>query len=111
MNLSVSDHPLTQHYLSVLRDERTRPEEFRAATRRLTYMLLAKATERIPLREIPITTPLEPTTGHRVGDLVAVAVLRAGLGMLEAVIDLLPHAVELLRGRVGDHVAPSRSTG
>ena len=91
MTLSVSDHPLTQHYLSVLRDERTGPEEFRAATRRLTYMLLTKATERIPLEEVAITTPLEPTTGHKVGDLVAVAVLRAGLGMLEAVIDLLPH--------------------
>ncbi len=91
MTLSVSDHPLTRHYLSVLRDENTRPEEFRAAARRLTDMLVTKATERIPLVEQPITTPLEPTTGHRVGDIVAVAVLRAGLGMLDAVVDLLPH--------------------
>ncbi len=91
MTLSVSDHPLTRHYLSILRDHNTEPEEFRAATRRLTYMLLTKATARIPLVEHQITTPLEPTIGHKVGDLVAVAVLRAGLGMLDAVVDLLPH--------------------
>ncbi len=91
MSLTVIDHPLSLHYLSVLRDERTGPEEFRAAARRLTYALVMKATERIPLREEPITTPLEQTTGYRVGELVAVAVLRAGLGMLDAVIDLLPH--------------------
>ena len=91
MNLTVIDHPLTRHYLSVLRDEATPPEQFRAAARRVTYTLLMEATERAPLHEFSLATPLERTTGYRLGDIVAVAVLRAGLGMLEAVTDLIPH--------------------
>lgn len=91
MNLTVIDHPLTRHYLSVLRDENTPPEQFRAATRRLTYTLLLEATERVPLSEFSLATPLETTKGYRVADIVAVAVLRAGLGMLDAVTDLIPH--------------------
>jgi len=91
VSLTTVDHPLSRHYLSVLRDERTGPEEFRAATRRLTYALLMEATGDLALSEAPIETPLETTAGYRIGDIVAVAVLRAGLGMLDAVIDLLPH--------------------
>lgn len=91
MNLTVIDHPLTRHYMSVLRDRTTGPEEFRAAARRLTYTLVMEATERVPLSEYRLETPLEETTGYRVGDVVAVAVLRAGLGMLDAVQDLIPH--------------------
>ncbi len=91
MSLTVIDHPLARHYLSVLRDRDTAPEEFRAATRRLTYALVMKATERVRPQESPVHTPLETTTGYRIGEFVAVAVLRAGLGMLDAVVDLLPH--------------------
>ena len=91
MNITVIDHPLTRHYLTTLRDEDTKPEEFRAAARRLAYTLLMEATERLPLQERTIRTPLEPTMGYQLGDIVAVAVLRAGLGLLDAVIDLLPH--------------------
>jgi uracil phosphoribosyltransferase len=91
VNLTVIDHPLTRHYMSVLRDRTTGPEEFRAAARRLTYTLVMEATERVPLSEYRLETPLEETTGYRVGDVVAVAVLRAGLGMLDAVQDLIPH--------------------
>jgi uracil phosphoribosyltransferase len=90
MNLTVIDHPLTRHYLTVLRNVDTEPEEFRAAARRLTYTLVLEATERAPLGEYEIETPLEATKGYRMGDLVAIAVLRAGLGMLDAVVDLLP---------------------
>lgn len=92
MNLTVVDHPLTRHYLSILRDASTEPEDFRNATRRLTYTLLLEATSDLKLTEAPLDTPLEGTTGYRLDrDIVAVAVLRAGLGLLEAVIDLLPH--------------------
>jgi uracil phosphoribosyltransferase len=90
MNLTVIDHPLARHYLTVLRDERTPPEEFRNAARRLTYALVMEATSRLPLRKTTIPTPLEETTGYELGNVVAVAVLRAGLGMLEAVLDLYP---------------------
>ncbi len=91
MNLTVIDHPLTRHYLTVLRDVSTEPEEFRAAARRLTYTLVMEATSRVPLVQTRIESPLETTTGYELGDVVAVAVLRAGLGMLEAVQDLIPH--------------------
>ena len=90
MNLTVIDHPLTRHYLSVLRDRRTPPEEFRAAARRLTYTLIHEATARAPLHQTEISTPLETTVGYQMPGVVAIAVLRAGLGMLDAVIDLIP---------------------
>lgn len=91
MSLTVVDHPLTSHYLSILRDARTEPEDFRNATRRLTYTLLLEATADFKLAEEPLATPLEETGGYRLDrHIVAVAVLRAGLGLLEAVIDLLP---------------------
>lgn len=90
MNLTVIDHPLTRHYLTILRDENTGPEAFRSAARSLTYTLVLEATKRLPLTEVKVTTPMEPTTGHRVDDVVAIAVLRAGLGMLDAVLDMIP---------------------
>jgi uracil phosphoribosyltransferase len=90
MQLTVVDHPLARHYLSILRDSGTEPEAFRAATRRLTYHLVVAATGDTALTEYQLRTPLEATTGYRFPQLVAVAVLRAGLGMLDAVVDLLP---------------------
>lgn len=92
MNLTVIDHPLTRHYLTVLRDRDTDAQEFRAAARGLTYTLVLEATKRLPLTETTIETPLERTTGHTIADdVVAVPVLRAGLGMLDAVLDMIPN--------------------
>ncbi|NNC76076.1 MAG: uracil phosphoribosyltransferase, partial [Acidimicrobiia bacterium] len=91
MNLTVIDHPLTRHYLTTLRDVETEPDAFRGAARNLTYTLLMEATKSLKPHEYQVSTPLETTTGWRMGDVVAVAVLRAGLGLLEAVEDLLPH--------------------
>lgn len=91
MSITVVDHPLTAHYMSILRDQSTEPEKFRESTRRLAYTLLLEATADMPLEAYDLTTPLGPTTGHRLARrIVAVAVLRAGLGLLDAVIDLLP---------------------
>lgn len=92
MNLTVIDHPLARHYISILRDRTTEPEAFRNASRRLTYLLVMEATGRLPLATTEIESPLEKTTGYELArDVVAVAVLRAGLGMLDAVLDLIPH--------------------
>jgi len=90
MNLTVIDHPLTRHYLTVLRDAATAPQEFRAAARGLTYTLVYEATRRLPINEVTISTPMEETQGSTVGTVVAVPVLRAGLGMLDAVLDMIP---------------------
>jgi uracil phosphoribosyltransferase len=91
MNLTVIDHPLTSHYLTVLRDTQTQPEEFRSAARRLTYTLVMEATKQVPLQEREVTTPLETTSGYHMPEMVAIAVLRAGLGLLDAVVDMIPH--------------------
>ena len=90
MNLTVLDHPLAKHYLTVLRDRDTEPEVFRAAARRLTYSLVMEATRDLRLDECPVDTPLEKTTGYSLTPVVAIAVLRAGLGLLDAVVELIP---------------------
>ena len=91
MNLTVVDHPLARHYLTNLRDANTGNDAFRAAARRLTNALVMEATKEVPTIEQPVTTPIGVTTGHTLADVVAVAVLRAGLGMLDAVVDLMPN--------------------
>jgi len=91
MNLTVIDHPLARHYLTVLRDKNTDPQQFRAAARGLTYPLVIEATKRLPLRHFEIETPMEKTTGYAIDDVVAVPVLRAGLGMLDAVLETIPN--------------------
>jgi uracil phosphoribosyltransferase len=91
MNLTVIDHPLARHYLTVLRDRNTRPEAFRAAARGLTYSLVFEATKRLPIETVEIDSPMERTVGYEIADVVAVAVLRAGLGMLDAVLEMIPN--------------------
>jgi uracil phosphoribosyltransferase len=90
MNLTVIDHPLTRHYLTVLRDKTTDPQQFRAAARGLTYTLVFEATRRLPLHQFEVETPMETTAGFRVENVVAVPVLRAGLGLLDAVLEMIP---------------------
>ena len=91
MPTTVVDHPLAQHYLTNLRDRTTEPQRFRESARRLAYLLVFDALKDAPLSETEVETPLESTTGYRIDqDLVAVAVLRAGLGLLNGVVHVLP---------------------
>ena len=91
MSLTVVDHPLAADLLTRLRDERTGPAEFRSLTRRLGAILVVEATRDLPVVPVEVQTPLEPFTGSALGvDLVAIPVLRAGLGLLDAVTDLYP---------------------
>lgn len=91
MSLTVVDHPLASALLTRLRDKRTGPAEFRSLTRRLGAILVVEATRDLPLVPTEVQTPLEPFTGSALGvDLVAIPVLRAGLGLLDAVTDLYP---------------------
>jgi uracil phosphoribosyltransferase len=84
-------HPLAAQALTRLRNRSTGPAEFRAMTKQISYVLLLEATKDIPCRSESIETPLERTTCQVLAkELVAIAVLRAGLGMLEAAIELLP---------------------
>ena len=91
MSLTVVDHPLAADLLTRLRDRRTGPAEFRSLTRRLGAILVVEATRDLPVVPAEVQTPLESFTGSALGvDLVAIPVLRAGLGLLDAVTDLYP---------------------
>lgn len=91
MPLTVVDHPLARHLLTSLRDRTTPPAVFRTLTKRLTSALVLEATRDLAVEPRRVETPLEPAEGHHLGtELVAIPILRAGLGMLEAVTDLFP---------------------
>jgi uracil phosphoribosyltransferase len=87
------DHPLVHDALVDLRDKRTAPEHFRRAATRISVLLAAEALREVPAHGVVIDTPLGPADGRRIAsDIVVVPVLRAGLGMLDAVLELVPHA-------------------
>jgi uracil phosphoribosyltransferase len=89
---TVVDHPLASHLLLALRDQFTEPQQFRALTKRLTTVLMVEATRDLPTRTSSVSTPLEEAEGRKLAEpLVAVPILRAGLGMLDAVVELFPH--------------------
>ncbi|HEX2031138.1 MAG TPA: uracil phosphoribosyltransferase [Actinomycetota bacterium] len=91
MALTVVDHPLAGHLLGTLRHAATPPAVFRALTRRLTVTLVLEATRDMPTVLREVETPLERTEARFLAsDLVAIPILRAGLGMLEAVTDTFP---------------------
>src|SRR3989442_11502425 len=92
MTLHVIEHPLVAHYLTRLRDRDTTPDEFREASDKIITLLLYEATRDLRTRDFSIDTPLEKTQGHAIGDrVVAVPILRAGLGLVGPVLELLPH--------------------
>jgi len=92
--LTVLDHPLAGDLLARLRDARTDPADFRQLTRRLGWLLVVEATRDLSTEPTRVSTPLEETDGIRVSErLVAIPVLRAGLGLLDAATDLFPDTV------------------
>lgn len=93
-SFTVLDHPLAGDLLTRLRDRATGPAEYRALTRRLGLLLVAEATRGSASEPHDVETPLEAFRGTRLAEgLVAIPVLRAGLGLLEAVTELYPDAV------------------
>jgi uracil phosphoribosyltransferase len=98
MSVTVVDHPLARHLLTQLRDRATPPPVFRTLAKRLALALALEAIRDLPTREVEIEGPLERSTGVAIDDLVAVPILRAGLGMLEAVTELFP---EVAVGYIG----------
>ena len=93
MDVRVVDHPLAAVRLTALRDERTDNAAFRAALGELTLMLVYEATRDAPRENVAVRTPLAETAGTRLAiPPLLVAVLRAGLGMVEQANALLPEA-------------------
>jgi uracil phosphoribosyltransferase len=93
VDVRVVNHPLAAARLTTLRDERTDNAAFRAALHDLTLMLVYEATRDAPCRTVTVRTPLAETTGARLAKPpLLVAVLRAGLGMVDTALELVPEA-------------------
>lgn len=91
--VTVIRHPLVQNSLTRLRDERTGPQEFRRLLGEVAALMLYEATRSFALRPVAVRTPLAAARGFQLQrEVVLVPVLRAGLGMLDSILALIPHA-------------------
>lgn len=91
--MTIITHPLVQHNLTRLRDERTGPQEFRRVLGEVAALMLYEATRSFEVRAMTVRTPLGKAGGfHLKHEVVLVPVLRAGLGMLDSILQLIPHA-------------------
>ena len=93
-NLTVVTHPLVQHKMALLRDVGTSKKQFRELVDELSMLLAYEATKELPLATVSVETPLERTEARRVAGkkVTLVPVLRAGLGMVDGVLRLMPSA-------------------
>ncbi len=93
-NLTLVDHPLVQHKLSLMRDARTPGPDFRRLLREISLLLTYEAARNLPLKHETITTPLTDMEAPLLGcpDPVVVSILRAGNGLLDGVLDVIPTA-------------------
>ena len=102
--VTVVEHPLVSHKLALLRDKNTPPSQFRQVVRELAMLETYESSRYLPTKSVTIETPLMATECQMLAiSPVIVPILRAGLGMLEGVLDLLPSAT------VG-HLGRCRST-
>lgn len=93
--LTVVEHPLVQDKLAVLRDEKTSTRDFRELVTELTVLVGYEATRKLPLRDVQVTTPIRTATLKRLDcePPVIIPILRAGLGMVEGFMKLIPDCV------------------
>lgn len=91
-NVVIFDHPLIQHKLSILRDKNTSSKDFRALIHEIAMLMCYEATRDLPLEEIEIETPICKTKAKHISGkkLAVVPILRAGLGMVDAISELIP---------------------
>ena len=90
---TVLNHPLVDHRMTYMRDVATQPKLFRELVSEVTTFLAFEALKDVKTETIEIQTPLTKTTGRKVADsIVLVPILRAGMGMLNAMLDVLPYA-------------------
>ena len=93
-NLTVLDHPLIRHKLSLLRDRHTSTKDFKQLVNEIAMLMAYEVTKDLPLEPVEIETPLEKMKAERVAGkkLVLVPILRAGLGMVDGITQLIPSA-------------------
>ena len=94
MALHVFDHPLIQHKLAILRDKSTGTKEFRALVNEIAGLMCYEATRNLPTREVLVETPVATARCRMLSGkkLAIIPILRAGLGMVDAMVDLIPSA-------------------
>jgi uracil phosphoribosyltransferase len=92
-HLTVIAHPLVQHNLTRLRDKQTQPQEFRRLLGEIASLMIYEATRSLRVTKVSVQTPLEKAAGKKLErEIVLVPVLRAGLGMLNPILEIIPHA-------------------
>ena len=109
MAVHILDHPLIQHKLAILRDERTGTKEFRALIGEIAGLMCYEATRNLPTEEVTVQTPVAPAKCRMLSGktLAIVPVLRAGLGMVDSMVALIPAAKI---GHIGLYRDPSTHT-
>jgi uracil phosphoribosyltransferase len=102
--LYISNHPLIQHKLVLMRSVKTEPKKFREVVREITSLLLYEATQDLKCEEVTVQTPLAEMTGYKLVERVGlVPILRAGVGMVDAALDMIPTAQVWHIGLYRDH--------
>jgi len=102
--VNVSDHPLIRHKVTLLRSIETEPKKFRELIREVAILLAYEATADLRVESIPVQTPMAKTMGHELMDKVGlVPILRAGLGMVEGIWEMMPAAEVWHIGLYRDH--------
>jgi uracil phosphoribosyltransferase len=102
--LFISNHPLIQHKLALMRSVATEPKKFREVVREITVLLIYEATQDLQTGEIEVQTPLASMTGQKLSERIGlVPILRAGVGMVDAALDLIPTAQVWHIGLYRDH--------
>ncbi len=92
-NLHVSQHPAVRHKLGILRDQATEPKKFREVVRELSWLLGYEALADARTQPLDVTTPIETMQGEELADRIGfIPILRAGLGMVDAFLELMPTA-------------------
>jgi uracil phosphoribosyltransferase len=92
-NVHVIAHPLIEHKLSILRDEKTEPFQFRLLVDEISYLMLFEATRDLPLRNVEVQTPVAKAQTKKLATSVMICpILRAALGMLDGIFKLIPDA-------------------
>ncbi len=103
--LCVLDHPLIEQKLTIMRDESTVPSLFRQMVHDVSMLEVYEATRDLPTEPVSLRTPIKPTMGKRVPNdaLAVVPILRAGMGMLDGVLSVVPSAAVGVLGMERDH--------
>jgi uracil phosphoribosyltransferase len=89
----ISSHPLVQHKMTLLRDQRTEPKKFREVMREVAILLTYEALADLATEEVTVVTPLGQASGYQLKERIGlIPILRAGLGMAEGVLSMMPYA-------------------